>query len=337
MRSSAAQALRDMLSEHGLLPGLWPEWVDTRPGLLDTIWVCDEDEPLFWNMHEFLCQRFGPQLLDGLAVLKLAAGARAIGFATSDLRFCDVLRRLVVDTALDVRKIKDLYPLFPELELGQLAGKSIMVSPLMTAQIGALVHKKKLPRLCLVKGAVLAPQVVMNEPDENGKDPPFTARELVRRCGGTRKPAWVALAGRSLGTVRPVEADVPLPDNVSQLWVLPAEHEQVIRHKLMQTPFVRMKNVCEHCTSCSSFCPVELEPHLALRELVRKDLDTIDLPGCIGCGACSVACPNELLPHAVLNPLPLEDKEGRIVTLPVRMPARLVLARLGIDSWARAR
>ena len=82
---------------------------------------------------------------------------------------------------------------------------------------------------------------------------------------------------------------------------------------------------------------VELEPHLALRELVRKDLDTIDLPGCIGCGACSVACPNELLPHAVLNPLPLEDKEGRIVTLPVRMPARLVLARLGIDSWARAR
>lgn len=340
-RAQAATALRKLFHDSGLAKQLWPSWIDARPGLLAGIWVDLDDEPPLGQLGMALLQSHGQLLVDGLAALKLACAAPVVGFCSSEDTRLAELRRLCVKTTLRVQKTKPVFPSLPEADLDPEAGRIWVVSPLVVAQVGALLHGRSPLRLCSIVGAVRQPLVfdlAVQHPPTTGE---WTPRDLVRLCAGSPSAAWVAVVGGAVaGTVW--GADEPLPADASHVLILPADHDLLRRQRLLRSPALRIANACLACDLCSSFCPDGLSPHLAMRTIGLRDAVT-PLLGCTGCGACSVVCPAELLPSQLLfdrlDPTASEQKTSEVPP-PVRsgrlrIPTELMLSRLGLSEYQR--
>lgn len=204
-------------------------------------------------------------------------------------------------------------------------------------------------------------------PDGSGPTP----AELVRRCGGARTAAWVAVAGGALGGVL-WPADAPLPAATSLCLILPAAHALVTRLRRGAQWQARARNACLSCQACTDFCPVAqsgvpLFPHRLMRAYAAAPsaadadagggLAAGSAAACTGCGACSVMCPAELLPGALIRALttPPSSNAGAnaqgpsgaarahlapsalaippVPTAQQRVPLSLLLARLGLTEY----
>ena len=340
-RAQAAAQLRKLFADVGLHKQLWPCWVDARSGLLAAIWVDLDDEPPLGQLGEALSTRYGPLLQDGAAALKLACAVPQVGFcSSSDSRIAD-LRKLCGPTTLVVQKTPAVFPSLPEVDLAPEAGRSLVLSALVVAQVGALVQGLAPLRLCSVVGAVNQPLVLdLNQPSASASGE-WTPRDLVRLCAGSMHAAWVAIVGGALkGTVW--GADEPLPADADHLLILPAQHALLRRVRLLRSPEARIANACLGCDLCSSFCPDDLLPHQAMRSFGPKASGPA-LSGCTGCGACSVVCPAELLPSQLLfDRLGNTESQRRETETPppirrgrLRIPTELMLSRLGLLQYQR--
>ena len=99
-----------------------------------------------------------------------------------------------------------------------------------------------------------------------------TARQLVAGVGGATTSAWVPLFADPLAG--PLwEADRPLPavpsgDIPSVLYVLPAGHPLIRRHRASFSLRQRAANTCQACRLCTDLCPTAVQgtqPHLLMR------------------------------------------------------------------------
>jgi ferredoxin len=78
-----------------------------------------------------------------------------------------------------------------------------------------------------------------------------------------------------------------------------------------------------------------------MRRLAEAAPPTVDeAAACTGCGVCSLVCPAELLPGAALRTLaqaggvPQDPRLPPLPSVEHRLPMELVLARLGLTSYA---
>lgn len=394
-RAELARELRRRLIAAGLT---WPQWIDARPGRLQVI-LGDCSDPPLGASAAALVARHGELLLEGLAALGLISGVARLVLCASEPATVAALRALCAERAVEVAATPPVYPSCPEADIPGASGHAYTVPAAQLAAIGALVRGASAPQLCTLAGAVEHPQVV-DLPAPGGRAPTraasaapvpeplpgsapllanpspggATPAELVRRCGGARTPAWVAVLGGALGGVL-WPADAPLPAGTSLCLILPAAHELVARLRRGEAWRLRARNACLSCQACTDFCPVNqagvpLFPHRLMRAhaalqppgdgvaATAPALNDSAASACTGCGACSVMCPADLLPGALVKELGLAtaglptgtatSPEPALVpprqsppALPPplvgdrRLPLPLVLTRLGLDAYGR--
>lgn len=407
-RAELARELRRRLLAAGLT---WPQWIDARPGRLQVI-LGDCSDPPLGASAAALVARHGELLLEGLAALGLVSGVARLVLCASEPATVAALRALCAERTVEVVATPPVYPACPEADVPGASGHAYTVPAAQLAAIGALVRGASAPQLCTLAGAVEHPQVVelpapsaglapasatsattasdpsppsavLANPSHGGATASAivaspshggaTPVELVRRCGGARTPAWVAVLGGALGGVL-WPADAPLPAGTSLCLILPAAHELVARLRRGEAWRLRARNACLSCQACTDFCPVNqagvpLFPHRLMRARAALQppgdgvaatpvMDDSAASACTGCGACSVMCPADLLPGALVKELGLAtaglptgtaaSREPALLpprqaspALPPppsserRLPLPLVLLRLGLDSYGR--
>ncbi len=364
-RAALARALRHRMMAAGIT---WPLWIDARPGRLQVI-LGDCSDPPLGETAAALVQQYGALILDGIAGLGLITAVSRLVLCASAPKTLAALRALCVGSSVTVVATPAVYPACPEADVPEAGGKAHTVSAAQLVQIGALVRGQAPPHLCTVAGAVVQPQVIEHHSadagraDGNPASPrdPETPTTLVRRCGGAKVTAWVAVIGGALGGVL-WPADAPLPADTSLCLILPVTHELVARLRRGDPWRVRARNTCLSCRVCTDFCPVAqagipLAPHRLMRELAGQGpVDTTDpavsdaahaATACTGCGACSVMCPAALLPGAAIRSLGvvMASRETPSPSAPVvtpsfapaltdrRVPLPLLLTRLGLTDY----
>ena len=349
-RAELARELRRRLLAAGLT---WPHWIDARPGRLQVI-LGDCSDPPLGASAAALVAGHGELLLDGLAALGLVGGVARLVLSASEPATVAALRALCAERAVEVVATPAVYPASPEADVPGASGHAYTVTAAQLAAIGALVRGASAPQLCTLAGAVAHPQVVdllapLTEPGTDltpasatpaarVADPAHggvTPAALVRRCGGARTSAWVAVLGGALGGVL-WPADKPLPTGTSLCLILPAAHELVARLRRGEAWRLRARNACLSCQACTDFCPVNqagvpLFPHRLMRARAAMpppgdgaaaitttasastsasasastSMDDAAAIACTGCGVCSVMCPADLLPGALVKELGL--------------------------------
>lgn len=378
-RAELARALRQRLQAAGLS---WPRWIDARPGRLQVLLGDLCDPPLGQSAAE-LAARHGALLLDGIAALGLITGVSRLELCASAPATLKSLRALCAGSTVTVQALPAVYPPTPESFVAG-AGEHAYVAPAaQLARIGALVREVPAPRLCTIAGAVARPQVVVLSADAQDRAPSFlptgpgepagaqarverelselTPAALVRRCGGARTAAWVAVVDGALGGVLwPAEQRLPL--ETALCLILPTAHPLVARLRRGEQWRTRARNACLSCQACTDFCPVAqsgvpLSPHRLMRALAAApsaDGETLasgeglaareHAAACTGCGACSAMCPAELLPGALVRTLAATPggavPDAALVpafsSAQPRIPLPLLLSRLGLSEYAPA-
>lgn len=353
-RAALARPLRALLWQSGLR---WPAWIDARPGLLQLLLADCVDAPLAATRRALWMQK-RERLQQGLVAVGLALAAPRLAFwlpaqlpAQSSRPETPVTPS---SSAIAELQAPSSFPSQPTRVLLGDAGRAFALSAEQLAAVAdVLAEPDPAPRtaaLISVVGAVQRP-AVLSLPDE-----PITPRQLVDRSGGATTAAWVPLLADPIhGSIW--EADRPIPAlsfgmAPSVLYVLPAGHELIRRHRASPGLRQRAANACLSCTLCTDLCPTAdagTQPHVLMRALGQGASQHLTpqllaaTAGCTRCGACSVACPAELLPGAVvaafaaelaspvydeLEPPPLPDLS--------RLSWPRMLTRLGLDRFASA-
>lgn len=349
-RARLAAQVRALLWDHGLR---WPGWIDARPGRLQLLLANCVDAPLSATRARWLSQH-AESLAEGLAGVAVALSAPSIALwlptGTSAPPTVAGLKTLHAPSA---------FPVQPEHALPSGEGRIWVVPAEQLVDLATLLRPETgaeaSPPLISVVGAVAAPAVLPLV------DPMTTARQLVAQAGGATTTAWVPLLADPLAG--PLwEADRPLPSSDSGgpptvLYILPASHPLIRRHRAPFRVRQRAANTCQSCRLCTDLCPTAsqgTQPHLLMRALGQDDPANLSpetlamTTGCIRCGACSLACPAGLLPGAIVSAFAaalLEqgttalnaDEEPPPLPELARMPWSLMLARLGLDGFVAAR
>jgi ferredoxin len=333
-----AVALRERLfhPQQGLS---WPEWIDARPGRLGAI-VGDCTDPPLGRTRGHLLQHHSTLLIEGLGALGLALSAPRLAVFTPDPEQKRALSQKLRSTAIEAVCGDKVFPSQPAAALLDLRGVPWVVPAETLVRAGATLRGVAPPRPCSVVGAVKAPAVLQLSGSE-------TPRQLVRRAGGARVSAWVALRQDPFGgELWP--ADKGLSDGTSLVYILPAGHALARRHRLAQaTTRQRAQTACLSCRRCTEVCPEAPQgtaPHRILQALARQQLSESDAAaarGCTSCGLCSLSCPAELLPSALVAALSetqprkaeAEPSASPPALLP-HLPMELVLRRLDLLRYA---
>lgn len=349
-RAALARPLRDLLWQSGLR---WPTWIDARPGLLQLLLADCVDAPLAATRRALWMQK-RERLQQGLVAVGLALAAPRLAFWLPAQPRVPETPATPSSSAIAELHAPSSFPSQPTRVLLGDAGRAFALSAeQLVAVADVLAEPDPAPRtaaLISIVGAVQRP-AVLPLPDEL-----ITPRQLVDRSGGATTAAWVPLLADPIhGCIW--EADRPIPAasvgmTPSVLYILPASHELIRRHRASPGLRQRAANACLGCTLCSDLCPTAdagTRPHLLMRALgqvVSQHLTPQLLAataGCTRCGACSVACPAELLPGAVVAafaaelPCPARD-EPEPPPLPdlSRVSWSRMLTRLGLDRFAAA-
>ena len=352
-RAPLAQQLRTLLWQHGLR---WPAWIDARPGRLQLLLADCVDAPLAATRQALLLNQ-ADRLSQGLVALGLALAAPRVAFWVAHQSTAPSLPEKPRSTGIARLSAPPVYPSQPTRALAAHEGRAWALPAEQVAAIADLLsdaspQPQTSTRLISVVGAVQRPGVLAL-PDQT-----ITPRQLVGQAGGATSAAWVPLLSDPVhGTIW--EADRPLSQGVvgtppSVLYVLPARHELVRRHRASSSLQKRAANACLGCSLCTDLCPsatVGTKPHLLMRALGQGAGPTLSpqvlraTHGCTRCGACSVACPADLLPGAVVaafaaelpdpdsNPT-LDAEEPAALPDLSRLPWSRMLARLGLDGFA---
>jgi ferredoxin len=348
-RSALAAALRDLLWQRGLR---WPAWIDARPGRLQLLVADCVDAPLAATRRTLLLRQHD-RLSQGLVAMGLALAAPRLAWWLPE--GLDLPRDQAGRAASPIAVLHAPagYPSQPQRALGPEQGRAWAVPAeqlVVAAELLSDAPSDGAASLISVVGAVLRPAV------QSLPTAPVTPRQLVEACGGSTTAAWVPLLADPVhGTIW--EADRPLPTGSvglrpAVLYVLPARHELIRRHRASPGLRTRAANTCLSCTLCTDLCPsagAGTRPHLLMRALGQGSGQAL-MPsvlaataGCTRCGACSVACPAELLPGAVVAAfaaeLPSPESAAQIDEEPPplpdlsRLPWSRMLARLGLDRF----
>ena len=329
-KTRLAETLRQRLWSAGIK---WPQWIDARPGRLSAI-IGDCSDPPLGRTQEHLLQTQRPLVTEGLAALGLALSAPRLLLTTTSNAIAQSLAAELRATSIEIHNLPPIHPAQPQRVLGDAPGVPWVVSAQTLVAAGAALRGQRAPRFCSVVGAMRTPQVLARVPGE-------TPRQLVRRAGGASTIAWVALVDSAfVGSLWP--ADKPLSDETSLLYVLPASHALIRRHKggLRE----RTRAACLTCQLCTEFCPEAPQgtaPHRVMQALGRGGLQPSTLAaasGCSSCGACTTVCPADLLPSALVSTLAaaMPQREGHDLeeppppSAPSRLPMDLVLRRLDL-------
>ena len=351
-RAQLALQLRTLLWQHGLR---WPAWIDARPGRLQLLLADCVDAPLAATRHALLVNQTD-RLSQGLVALGLALAAPRLAFWVQSPSTRPTVQAKSLASGIVQLSAPPVYPSQPTRALPAHEGRAWALPAEQVAAIADLLSKSATPQasagLISVVGAVQRPGVVCL-PDQ-----PITPRQLVAQVGGATTAAWVPLLSDPVhGTIW--EADRPLAQGSvgtqpSVLYVLPARHDLIRRHRASTSLQKRAANACLGCSLCTDLCPsasVGTKPHLLMRALGQGSGPQLSpqvllaTHGCTRCGACSVACPADLLPGAVVAAfaaeLPAADAgaapdEQEPAALPdlSRLPWSRMLARLGLDGFA---
>lgn len=347
-RARLTQQLRTLLWHSGLR---WPTWIDARPGRLQLVLADCVDLPLAATRKRWLAQH-GELIAEGLAAVAVALSAphSALWLAADApaLQAWPGIKTLIAPPA---------FPSQPERALAADEGRVFALPAETLVALPALLHPDAIApsesALISVVGAVARPSVLAVT------EPATTARQLVAQAGGATSAAWVPLLSDPLAG--PLwEADRPLPRSPvgavpAVLYILPAGHPLIRRHRASYSVRQRAANTCQVCRLCTDLCPTAnagTQPHLLMRALGQAsppELTPATLAmttGCTRCGACSVACPAGLLPGAIVAAFAAalpggdafsqpEDEPPPLAEL-ARLPWRLMLARLGLDGLAAA-
>lgn len=348
-RARLAQQVRALFFQQGLR---WPTWIDARPGRLQLLLANCVDAPLSATRGRWLAQH-ADRIAEGLAGVALALSAPRIA-----LWLPAAARSPAPIAGVPTLHAPPAFPTQPEQALPAGEGRAwslpaeqlVALSVLLRPEVGV----ERSPPLISVVGAVAAPAVLPVT------DPSLTARQLVARAGGATTAAWVPLLSDPLAG--PLwEADRPLPiagpgDAPTVLYVLPAGHPLIRRHRASFSVRQRAANTCQSCRLCTDLCPTAsggTTPHLLMRALgqaspLNLSAETLAMTaGCTRCGACSVACPAGLLPGAIVAAFAAALPGGESAGLEIddeppppadlaRLPWSLVLARLGLDGFVAA-
>ena len=348
-RTRLAQQVRALLWQNGRR---WPAWIDARPGGLQLLLADCVDAPLSATRRHWLIHH-GEQLAEGLSLMALSLSAPRLSlWLRDDVEPPAALARLETRTA------PRAFPSQPERALPAAEGRVLALPAEQLVAISALLRQERaappLDARISVVGAVAKPAVVAVT------DAAVTARQLVAGVGGATTSAWVPLFADPLAG--PLwEADRPLPlspagDIPSVLYVLPAGHPLIRRHRASFSLRQRAANTCQACRLCTDLCPTAVQgtqPHLLMRALGQESppklsAETLAMTaGCTRCGACSAACPAGLLPGAIVSafaaalPSDLAGDAGAAEEPPpsvelARLPWSHMLARLGLDGFAPA-
>ena len=347
-RAALAQSLRALLWQHGVR---WPEWIDARPGRLQLLLADCVDPPLAATRRMLWMQQ-RDALSQGLIAMGLALAAPRLAlWLPAD---CPPHRHAATEPPSAVAELHApaVYPSQPARALPDSQGRAWAVPAEQLVHVAALLDERTsiAPRTHLISvvGAVQHPAVL-----PLSAEPP-TPRQLVARCGGAATAAWVPLLADPVhGSIW--EADRPLPNgssglSASVMYVLPASHELIRRHRASPSLKTRAANACLACTLCTDLCPTAktgTKPHLLMRALGQASGQHLApqtvaaAAGCTRCGVCSVACPAELLPGAVVaafaaalpGPLPTEEDPPPLPDLS-RLSWTRMLVRLGLDRFA---
>lgn len=354
-RAAQAQALRERLAAAGGAWLAWPDWIDARPGRLQVvIGDCAADPPLS-RTAAALAERHGDALLRGLGALALAGGAprMALAVRADDERLCQALRPLLLATQVELHRVPPVWPSQPDADVPGAWGRSWVLPAPLLERVDAALTGRRPRRLCTVAGEVLQPQVLeLSEGD--------TPEDLVRRCGGARTPAWVAVAaGAQPGRIRDRDLPLALSDDEGEtvLLCLPQDHEVVrrLRRPLLEE-LGRARAVCPGCRLCSDACPqalrgAPLRPHLIGSEQVPAGEARDWAAACTGCGACDAVCPRGVSPARLVSGLalglaPRDPAGGSPVqllpgpggppreVLERRLPLQMVMTRMGLAGYA---
>lgn len=330
-RARLAEGLRQRLWDAGVK---WPQWIDARPGRLSAI-IGDGSDPPLGRTNDYLLREQRELVVEGLGALGLALLAPRLVLVTPSVSLVQSLRQRLGDTNIEIQRAPALFPAQAARAVKDLVAAPWTVSTQFLARAGAVLRKTAIPQLVSVVGALRSPGVFSVAAGE-------TPRQLVRRAGGAQKPAWVALTDDPLnGTLWP--ADKPLDGGTSLLYILPASHPLIKRHKGALRE--RVSATCLTCRQCTDFCleaPQGTAPHLVMQALSRRGLDgksAAAAAGCTSCGACSVSCPAELLPSALVSALaqalpPRESDEPPPPSAKSRLPLELTLRRLDLLRYA---
>lgn len=377
-RAPLSRQLRADLWAAGLR---WPTWIDARPGRLALLLADGVDLPLS-QTRQHLLQHHCDQVAAGLVALGLALAAPRLGVWLTPGAVQRALSDRLSAAPIELFAAPAAFPSQPTRALPAEQGRvwSVPVELLLSIAARMPADAAAASQYCSVVGAVQSPGVVTWIVDPTTGAGP-TPRQLVQHAGGATSSAWVALCGDPLqGTLW--EADRPLPlappgsclaaplgDGAGPAWgtsppsvvyILPARHPLIHRHRGRVPVQQRAANTCMVCRLCTDLCPAAPQgtaPHLLMRALGRG-LDALSpavlahTRGCTACGACSVACPAELLPGALVsafaasvtaqtheitdgeNAADLEDLDSEPREAWARLPLSLSLARLGLASYA---
>lgn len=315
-RAAQAQALRARLAGAGAPQGAWPEWpewIDARPGRLQVvIGDCAADPPLS-RTAAALIERHGDALVRGLGALALASGAPRMALAVrdDDEQAYQGLRRLLPpgETKVELYRVPPVWPSQPDVDVPGAWGRSWTLPAQVLERVDAVLTGRPPHRLCTVAGEVARPQVL-----ERGEED--TPEDLIRRCGGARTPAWVAVAGGA-PSGRLWDRDLPLAEEETLLLCLPQDHELVqrLRRPLLEE-LARGRAACPGCQLCTDACPqalrgAPLRPHLIASGRAPTGVAQEWAGQCTGCGACDAVCPRGVSPARLVSALALRARAER--------------------------
>lgn len=261
-----------------------------------------ESEPYGFALGPFM-DRFGQQVLEGLAVVARTIGAVqvSVGAVRTIGRYLSAIRRECKRRGYSVFSVNPLYPSNLDAHLRRrVSGEGWSIDPDRDVMIldpnsalavfeAVVRHKPQIDRIVTINGDVVANPALLRV---RLGTPVSVALE---ECGGVTEVPDRIVVGHGGMTGRPI-ANVQQPITKTTATVV-ALSASTIRDRT-ETP-------CIGCGNCARSCPVELDPILLYSLLDRGNDEEARLAGldaCTECGACSYVCPSNIpLAHRFMS------------------------------------
>lgn len=326
-----------------------------------------ECEPLL-RVDQELMAAHAPALVTGLAAVLAATGGGRGVFALKGKyhRAVDALRRAVGGRAdMDLALLEDFYPAGDEHVLvREVTGRAVPPGGIPPHVGAVVVNVETLLNIALAAAGTPVTRKYVTVAGAVAHPGTFSVPvgiplgELLALAGGATAPVHGLIEGGPLMGVAADPAD-PVTKTTKGLLVLPDSHPCLVSRRVTLAAQVRRAAAaCCTCRMCTDLCPRHLlghalEPHRSLNAVaygrIAPSSSLTQAFLCSECGLCEAyACPMGLSPrrlHAeikrelaaagVENPHRGREASPRPEMSWRRVPARRLLARLGLASFAK--
>lgn len=328
-----------------------------------------ECEPLL-HKDEQLMEHHGDEMLDGLARLMAATGARRGVIAIKE-KHPELLAKFEKAAraypGVEVKKLRDVYPAGDEYCLVYEVTGRLIPPGGIPIQVGAVVNNVE--TLINMSRAAKGPVVDTYFTVTGAVRKPCTVKvpigtsyaEALALAGGATTPESGALDGGAMMGKVLTDFSKPATKTSGGLIVLPASHKLLQRKGAERSQDERVgKSACDQCSLCTELCPryllgYDIQPHKVMRGLLfskgdRKTWYEWALL-CCECQLCTLySCPENLAPGKVCQSAKRDLAETKVgwkeaklnvgkapKAHPVReyrlVPTKQLIARLGLEDY----